>query len=180
MARFRAVPYAKALDQVVRARCPERADAVVAELDRVAAALAAVPELQRVLVTPVVAVETKTTLLERVLDYLEVTDPARQLVHVVQRHFRMAQMGDIAAAYREQVDRALGRTRARVEVVRPLSQAQRRQLLDTLEGLVGGQVIAEFVERPELLAGFRVQVGSKVFDGSLVGQLERLCRPARG
>lgn len=180
MARFRSIPYAKALDQVVRARCPERAEAVVAELERVAVALETVPELLRVLVTPVVAVETKSALLERVLDYLEVTDPARQLVHVVQHHFRMAQMRDIATAYREQVDRALGRTRARVEVVQPLSQPQRRKLLETLEGLVGGQVVAEFVERPELLAGFRVQVGSKVFDGSLVGQLARVGRGARG
>ena len=42
--------------------------------------------------------------------------------------------------------------------------------------MVGAEVVAEFEENPELLAGFRVQVGSKVFDGSLVGQVDRLSR----
>ena len=79
-------------------------------------------------------------------------------------------------AYRDLVDRALNRTRARVEVPRPLTPAQRKELLTVLEEQVGGTVVAKFEERPELLAGFRVQVGSKVFDGSLVGQLEQLAR----
>jgi len=176
MARFRAVPYAKALDQVVRSQCPDRAEAVVAELETVAAALEAVPDLPRVLVTPMVDPETKTAILDEVLDLLGATDPARRLVHVVQHHYRMAQIGEIAAAYRDLVDRALNRKRARVEVPRPLTAAQRGQLLAVLEGHVGGTVVAEFVERPELLAGFRVQVGSKVFDGSLIGQLEQVAR----
>ena len=38
------------------------------------------------------------------------------------------------------------------------------------------RVVADFEDNPELLAGFRVQVGSKVFDGSLVGQVDRLSR----
>lgn len=176
MARFRAVPYAKALDQVVRSQCPDRAEAVVAELEAVASALEAVPDLHRVLVTPMVDPETKTAILDEVLDLLKVTDPARRLVHVVQHHYRMAQIGQIAGAYRDLVDRALDRTRARVEVPRLLTPAQRKELLTVLEEHVGGTVVAKFEERPELLAGFRVQVGSKVFDGSLVGQLEQLAR----
>ena len=49
MARFRAYPYAKALLAVVRKEEPGRAEAVAAELDRVAAALKAVPDFHRVL-----------------------------------------------------------------------------------------------------------------------------------
>jgi F-type H+-transporting ATPase subunit delta len=176
LGRFRAVPYARALDQVVRSQCPERAEAVVAELERVAAALAQVPELERVLVTPMVDPATKGAILDQVLDALAVTEPARALVHVVQRHYRMANMAQIASHFRELVDRSLGRTRARVEVARALAAAPRRKLLGVLERMVGGAVVAEFVERPELLAGFRIQVGSKVFDGSVAGQLERLAQ----
>jgi len=175
MSRFRAIPYARALEQVVRAQCPERAEEVVAELERVAAAVAQVPDLHRVLITPMVDPETKTAILDQVLDALVVvTEPVRKLVHVVQRHYRMAQVAQIAAAYRELVDRAQGRTRARVEEAKPLSSVQRRKLIAVLEQLVGGTVVAELVARPELLAGFRVQVGSRVFDASLKGQLERL------
>ena len=42
--------------------------------------------------------------------------------------------------------------------------------------VLGTDVVARFDDRPDLLAGFRVQVGSKVFDGSLVGQVDRLSR----
>jgi F0F1-type ATP synthase delta subunit len=42
--------------------------------------------------------------------------------------------------------------------------------------VLGTDVVADFEENPDLLAGFRVQVGSKVFDGSLVGQVDRLSR----
>jgi len=37
-------------------------------------------------------------------------------------------------------------------------------------------VFADFEHSPELLAGFRATVGSRVFDGSLTGQLEQLRR----
>jgi F-type H+-transporting ATPase subunit delta len=178
MSRFRASPYARALEQVVRSRCPERAEEVLAQLEGVAAAVAQVPDLNRVLVTPMVDPERKSAILDEVLDALAVTEPARRLVHVVQRHYRMAQLAEIASAYRELVDRARGRTRARVEAAVTLSQTQRRKLVTALEQLTGGSVVAELVVRPELLAGFRVQVGSKVFDASLAGQLERLSETA--
>ena len=55
-------------------------------------------------------------------------------------------------------------------------ETQQRELLGVLEGAVNSAVVADFVDNPELLAGFRVQVGSKVFDGSLVGQLKQLSR----
>ncbi len=63
MSRFRAMPYAKALLDVVHDQCPERAEDVGEELHKLAAAFEAVPELHRVLVTPMVSVETKTAIL---------------------------------------------------------------------------------------------------------------------
>ena len=72
MGRFRAHPYAKALHEVVRDQCPERSQAVAEELRGVRDALEAVPDLQRVLVIPTVATDTKTAILEEVLDNLGV------------------------------------------------------------------------------------------------------------
>jgi len=149
---------------------------VIGELERVAEALDRVPEFQRVLTTPVVSVETKTAILDEVLDALEIGQPTRRFVHVVQQHYRMEHMHDIAAVYRELVDRSLGRTRARVEVVGRLSDQERRKILSEMSEVMGAEVVASFEDNPDLLAGFRVQVGSKVFDGSLVGEVDRLSR----
>jgi F-type H+-transporting ATPase subunit delta len=176
MSRFRAQPYAKALTEVVRESHPDRKQAVIAELDTIAAALETVPEFDRVMVSPTVDSETKTVILDRVLDSLGITEPVRRFVHVVQRNYRLQHMRDIATSYRDMIDRELGRTRARIEVATAFDEADRRRIAEAMSAVVGATVVADFVHNPDLLAGFKVQVGSKVFDGSLVGQVDRLSR----
>ncbi|MGD8439655.1 MAG: ATP synthase F1 subunit delta [Holophagae bacterium] len=176
MSRFRAQPYAKALLAVVQDRCPDRLEEVADEVAAVASALEQVPEFERVLVTPMVDTDTKTKILDQVLDSLGITEPVRRFEHVVQRHYRMEHMRDIANAYRDLVDHELGRTRARIELAMVYNEADRRRIAEVMSGIVGTNVVADFVHNPGLLAGFKVQVGSKVFDGSLVGQVDRLSR----
>jgi len=173
MSRFRATPYAKAFHQIMRASGSDGQDAVP-ELEAVAAAVAEVPQFLQVLVTPMISPEKKTELLEQVLQALDVSDLVRKFVHVIQQHYRMEHMAQIAEVYRELVDRSLGRVRARIEVPVALSKRQQQQLTKVIESAVAAQVVAEVSTNPDLLAGFRIQVGSKVFDGSLVGQLEQL------
>jgi F-type H+-transporting ATPase subunit delta len=176
MARFRALPYAKALFEVVRDGEPGRFEAVADELDAVAQTLEEVPDFHRALTTPTVPVETKSEILDAVMDSLGIQAPTRRFLHVVQQHYRMEHMTDIAAAYRELVDRAAGRTRASIEVAGELPEGERERVVQGLAQVLGIDVVASFENKPELLAGFRVQVGSKVFDGSLVGQVDRLSR----
>lgn len=176
MARFRVTPYAKALHDVVLEKTPDQAEQVLEHLELVAQVVESVPDFIRSMVTPAVSQETKTAILDSVLKELEVGEPTSRFLHVVQRNYRMENVAAIRDAYRELVDRAAGRARARVEVPAPLSDAEAKKLVDAIAGLTGTDVVADFTENPDLLAGFRVQVGSKVFDGSLIGQLEQLRR----
>jgi len=176
MGRFRAAPYAKALHQVVLAETPEREDEVVAELGRLHEAFAEVPDLTRVLVTPMVAPEVKASILDQVMDLLKVAEPTRRFMHVLQRHYRIEHLKAVLDAFRDAVDRRAGRVRAAVEVAGAAGHEERQAIVDALAGVTGADVLAEFKRRPELLAGFRATVGSRVFDGSLVGQLEQLRR----
>ena len=176
MSKFRAAPYVKALFEV--AGSGSAADAMTDALDRVAEALQEVPEFQRAMVSPVVPPEVKTKILDQVLDTLEITGSVRRFVGVVQSHYRLEHMDDIAAGFHSMVDRSLGRVHARVEVASALDPSGRQVLLDALRKVLATDVVAEFVENSELLGGFRVQVGSKLFDGSLSGQLNQLGRRA--
>jgi len=176
MGRFRALPYAKALLAVVQNEDPSRAETVADELDIVAAVQRAVPDFHRVLVTPMVSVDVKTKILDAVLDALEIGELTRRFLHVVQHHYRMQHMNDIAVAYRELVDQSLGRTRARVETAIELEESDRRRLVDAISGFEGATVVADFEANRELLGGFKLQVGSRVFDGSLAGELDRLSK----
>jgi F-type H+-transporting ATPase subunit delta len=174
MGRFRAFPYAKALLTVVQKEAPDRAETVASELDRVVAALKAVPDFHRVLVTPMVSVEVKTQILDSVLDSLEIGEPTRRFLHVVQHHYRMQHMSDIAVAYRELLDQSLGRRRARVETAIALGNEEQRRLVTAISDVEGAKVVADFEANSDLLGGFKIQVGSRVFDGSLAGELDRL------
>jgi F-type H+-transporting ATPase subunit delta len=174
MARFRAMPYAKALHDVVSSQDPGQVEAIGDELVRVAAAVASVPELIRVLVAPVLPTQAKVEIFTAILDALELSDPTRRLLLVVQQHYRLEHLNQIAEVYGELVDRALGRTRATVELAAEVSAAERERVTATLAAVLKRSVVADFKVSPELLAGFRIQVGSRVFDGSLDGQLDRL------
>jgi len=176
MTRFRALPYAKALTAVVKDETIERRERVAEELDGGAAALDSVPEFSKVLVSPTVSVEVKSAILAEVLDALEIGEPTRRFVHVVQNHHRLQHMGDIAAVFRELLDQSLGRTRARVETAAALDAGQRDLLVQAIGAVENASVIADFAVKPHLLGGFRLQVGSRVFDGSLAGELGRLSR----
>ena len=176
MGRFRALPYAKALLTVVEKDETQRAEEIASELDRVAEALRAVPDFQRALVTPMIDVETKTRILDSVLDALEVGELTRRFLHVVQRHYRTQHMADIAASFRELVDKSRGRVRARVETALALDEENQRRLVEAISAIEGAAVVADFEANRELLGGFKMQVGSRVFDGSLAGELDRLSK----
>ena len=178
MARFRALPYAKALYAVVHSQAPDRVEAPIPELERGAEAIESGPEFLRVLTTPMVSVQTKTQILGQVLDSLRITEPTRRFLHVVQQHYRMEHMRDIATVYRELVDRAKGRVRATIEVPGEIGVEQQRQLAQVLAEVLGSDIAPVFTSNPTLLAGFRARVGSKLYDGSLVGQVDRLSRHA--
>ncbi len=176
MARFHAAPYAKALYDLVLESYPEREEKTEAELWAVAEVVREVPEFLRALLTPALPQEAKEALIETVLDELGIEQPTRRFIHVVQRHYRLEHMADVAEAFRGLVDRRHGRFRATVEVAGPTDDAVRKAIVEALVQRTGGQVIARFVDNPGLLAGFKARVGSEIFDGSLVGQLEQLRR----
>ena len=174
MTRFRATPYARALEDVVVASHPDRLEAVAAELERAQAAFTEVPDLLRALHAPTVPPDRKTAVLDEVFTALDIQEPSRRFLHVLQQHYRLEHLDEVLAAYREQVDRRAGRVRAEVQVVGTLSETERTKLLSTLSTITGAEVVATFATAPNLLAGFRIRLGSKLFDGSLVGQIDHL------
>ncbi len=180
MARFSATPYAKALLDLVADTDPDAIDEVRDELETLAQAFHAVPALGRVMVTPALSQERKEKLLGGILEKAGVRDVLRRFVLVLQRNYRLRYLGAIAAAYAELVDRRLGRVRAVVEVPVPVDGTTEKAIVNSLTEAFGADVVATFSINDSLLAGFRARVGSRVVDGSALGQLERLRRAAAG
>ncbi len=176
MARFRALPYAKAMFQVIQDQAPGRTEEVADELDRVASALRAVPEFQRVMVTPMVPVETKSAILDEVLDSLEIKEP---------RADSCTWSNTIIGWSTCPTSRPRTASSSMIRSAAPglgwkrqsdLDENERRRVIEAVAGVEGGSVVADFTTKSELLGGFKLQVGSRVFDGSLAGELNRLSK----
>ena len=77
-------------------------------------------------------------------------------------------------AFEVLLDEHLGFIRADVSSAQPLSDGQKQALETQLTRLAGKKAKLKFQTDPALVAGVVARVGSKVYDGSVRGQLERL------
>ena len=89
---------------------------------------------------------------------------------------RFRLLGEIAEAYRQEVDAYHGVVEVGVTTASPLADAERDALKGTLaRALAGGkQVRLEVHVDPSLVAGLSTRIGSVVYDGSLDHQLHQL------
>jgi F-type H+-transporting ATPase subunit delta len=63
---------------------------------------------------------------------------------------------------------------ANVESAMPLPEDLRSEIRSNLERRYGAGLTTTFAYRPELIGGVRIQVGSHVYDGSVLGELTAL------
>ena len=87
---------------------------------------------------------------------------------------RILILPEVVEAYREMADDAAGRARATAESALPLDETALGLLTGKLAAMTGRKVILETGEDADLLGGVRVTVGSKVYDGTVPGQLSRM------
>lgn len=165
--------YAKALFELARER--NQADQVQAELERAAAVVTSDGEVTDVLGRPWISPEVRRRVADEIGQRLELSKLGRDFLTLVASHGRADHLAAIAHAYRDMLDAAQGRVRARVRTALPLTDADRAALSGRLRRALGGkQVLIEEVVDTNLLGGFVAEIGSLVVDGSLDGQLARM------
>ena len=165
--------YAKALFALAKERGV--ADTVERELETVVAAVAADAELQRFLERPWYSADVKRKVAVQVAERLGVSRLVRDFLALVAVRRRAAQLGDIVTAFRDTLDRDLGRVRARVRTAVALTAEERSVIQAKIGRAVGAtNVILEEVVDPTLLGGFIAEIGSQILDASLDGQLARI------
>lgn len=164
--------YAKAL--MVLAAEPERREAAADQLQGFARLLEAREELAAFLLRPWGKGSEKQRVVRAVAEGAGLSPLVRDFLSVVAGAGRLEILPEILEAYRQQVDRAAGRARARVRAARPLDEAERERLREHLAERLGKAVVLEVAEDPDLLGGFVAEIDSLILDGSLKGQLDAL------
>ena len=165
--------YAKALFELASER--NQAEPIEVELQRTAALVAGDGELAAVFGRPWISPAARSKLADEIGQRLELSRLARDFFDLIASHGRADHLGAIAEAYRDMLDAARGRVRARVRSAVPLTEADRAALAQRLGRALGGkQVVVEEIVDKNLLGGFVAEIGSLVVDGSLDGQLARI------
>jgi F-type H+-transporting ATPase subunit delta len=172
MAEF-AARYARALADVVEDR-KLGVGQVQQQLEDFALTFAGSKDLQEVLLNPTLPVKKRVSILDAVNRKIGVGPKVRNFIAVLIEHERLDALNEILEEYRLEIARRLGISEVEVTTARPLHEEERAELESQVMGLAGTEIRATFLEDPSLIGGAIVRIGSKVYDGSIRGRLERL------
>jgi len=165
--------YARAYAEVVvkNKLNPEK---TVAEFQQMADVVNSSRELRNVLQNPAVSREQKLKLLDSIIQHIGATKMLRNFLAVLIDNRRIGNVGDLLEQFKQELDRRMGIAHAKVTSVRELSSAERMSLEKELAEITGKTVRATYSEDAGLLGGVLVRVGSTVYDGSVLGRLQRM------
>jgi F-type H+-transporting ATPase subunit delta len=141
------------------------------QLRQIAAMISQSHDLKNALLSPAVSPSRKRAVVAKLID---VHVKIRNFLYVVIDHRRVHEIPSIVEAFEVLLDEHLGFVRADVSSAKPLTDAQEAALEVQLTRMAGKKAKLKFQTDPALVAGVVARVGSKVYDGSVRGQLERL------
>ncbi len=165
--------YARAFAEVVSEQKldPEK---TVQELNTMAALVEGSVELRKVFQNPSVEHKQKISLLDAIIKKMGGSRMLRNLVAVLVDQRRIAQIGEIAEQFRQELNERMGIAQAQVKSARELSAKEKKDLERQLAEITGKTIRATYAEDASLLGGAVVRVGSVIYDGSVRGQLQRI------
>ena len=167
--------YAKALaDAVLAPGSNTDARHALTELQEFERLLESSPELRNVLLSPAVPTSRKRAVVERFAPLLSLSPLVRNFLFVVVDRRRADLLGEMAAAFEAALDERMGIVRVEVRSAAPLNERQRSVLQEELSRLANKQVRCDFSVDSALIGGVVARIGSTVYDGSVLSQLEAL------
>ncbi len=150
-------------------------DAVERDLVAVADLTASHEDLRRVFETPAIAPQKKRALVTALLAHAgPVQAEVARLLGMLADRDRLGLLADIQEAFAERVREVRRVVPAEVVTAAPLGDARRAALAEALGRATGRTVTLTERVDPAILGGVIAKVGSVVYDGSVVRQIERM------
>jgi F-type H+-transporting ATPase subunit delta len=148
-------------------------DAWGRDLDRLAELLE-VDAAAKALDSPALSVTQKLGIFQAEIP--ELRSVTGNLLRLLLHRGRLNLLPEIAAAYRERLNRARGIATAEVTTAIPLDESGRAELAARLSRYTGQQVQLETRVDPAIMGGVVARIGDLLIDGSVRGRLETLRR----
>ncbi len=163
--------YAKALFDL---QDPSGVGQTAMALRLLAEAFATSREFRALLLSPVFTKEEKAVVVHQVAAKAGCPPiTSRFLAHVVRKN-RIAQIREISDAFGKLADQSSNRKAVQLVAALPLSDAQRAAIQKRLEQATRGKIDLAVQVDPGMISGLEIRFGSRVYDGTVRGQLERL------
>lgn len=131
-------------------------------------------ELRRVWEAPSMPAAQKRAVLDALAKRAGISKMVRNFLAVLIDHERIAMMEQIVRQFEVELDRRLNLTQAEITSARDLSPEEKRVLEAEIGRLTGKQVRASYFRDSNLLGGAVIKVGSTIYDGSVLGQLNKI------
>ena len=165
--------YARAFQQVTSAQNLD-IDAVRGQLQDFAAIFDESRELREFLLNPSLQQADKLKVLDAIAGRIGMEKTVRNFIAVLMDHQRLNALHEIVAEYNVLADEAKGIGDVEIISAKQLSDDERSLLRWKAGELAGSDVRVTWREDESLLGGAIIRLGSRVYDGSVRGQLRQM------
>jgi F-type H+-transporting ATPase subunit delta len=149
-------------------------DALMGELEQLRDdVLVKQPRIQELFASRLVSKEDKLAMLDRVFGG-KLSKTTFNLLRVLARHGRLGMIRDVTGVMRKLWEERTGRQPVILETANPLTPELEQEILASLTKVLGADPIVSASVNPDLIAGFVIRVGDRVFDGSVRTRLEAM------
>jgi F-type H+-transporting ATPase subunit delta len=170
--------YAAALFELADER--HALDDVAGDLRELRAMLQQSGDLLRLVRSPVLSRADQGKAMAALAENAKLSKLTGDFIAVVARNRRLFAVPAMIEAYLRKLADRRGEITAEITAAQALSDAQQSALGEQLRRVVGGRVAIDVRVDPSLLGGMIVKIGSRMVDGSLKGQLQRLRLSMKG
>lgn len=149
-------------------------DAVSTDLDRFLALLDGSEDLDRLIRNPVFSADEQVAALSAVLTKAKISGLAANFLKLVAAKRRLFAVRGMISAFKALLAEKQGRVSAEVTVAAPLTDTNRKAVLDALAAQSGKTIsLTERVD-PSIIGGLVVKMGSRMIDASLKTKLNAM------
>jgi len=170
--RIIAKRYAKALVQLAEEK--KTIDKTRADLAAFVSAVDSLPDLQKLLASPVFTPENKKAVIKELAAKLNMDRVTQRFVEHLAETNRIRYVKEVFEAFREILAERTNRAMAKLTTAAAISATELADIKKKLETLTGKQVDIDSQIDASLIGGAKAQIGSTIYDGSIKNQLSKM------
>ncbi len=144
------------------------------ELDGLAALFESSHAIRVFMLSPGFSLEEKISFIHYLGDQKGWQSETKDFLRLLIENSRFRYLKEVVQALGQLIDEAEGRKRVKILTAKSLSDTDKNRVRDRMREIIGQEVEVSVDVSPALIGGLSVQIGSRVFDGSLRGKMESL------